>query len=169
MRTRVLPLAFALLLAACGGATGGTGTTPAAAGSQAPVAGTAAPVASTGSGGTAIDPCSLLTVDEVQAKAGDTVTKTEKTDRTCTWWLGKDQTSWIGLAVWRNGKLTFDAIASGPGQAVAGLGEKAFADGSTLIALKGDTMLQLSSEIVLSPADPAAFNQPLMEIALGRL
>jgi uncharacterized protein DUF3558 len=163
-------LAGALLGCGGGAGPGGTSAGPGAsqAASQPNAASPAAVATNGGSSGSTIDPCALLTTDEVEAKSGDTVSKTEKSATGCTWWLGKDATSWIKLVVWPNGRATFEAMAPA-GTAVAGLGDKAFSDGSTLVALKGDTMLQLGSEIVLSPADPAIFSRPLMELALARV
>ncbi len=175
-RTALGPMASAFVLGAallgCGGGSGpagagsGSGGSPAASlsGASSPAPGST----STAGGGTAADACTLVTTEEVQTKAVDTVSKTEKGSTSCTWWLGSDQTSWIKLVVWSNGRATFDAMAP-EGQAVAGLGDKAFSDGDTLVALKGATMLQLGSEIVTSRADPAAFTRPLMELALSRL
>jgi hypothetical protein len=158
-------------LIACGGsgpAATGTAAGGASPGSQPVSASPVAVATNAGSSGSTIDACTLLTADEVQAKTGDTVSKTEKSSAGCTWWLGDDATSWIKLVVWPNGPATFDAMAPS-GTAVADLGDKAFSDGDTLVALKGDTMLQLGSEIVLSQADPAIFTRPLMELALSRL
>jgi len=172
IRSCVVALALGGQLVACGGGTGpgatGAGAGASLAASQPISASPVAGATSGGSSGSTIDACTLLTTDEVQAKAGDTVSKTEKSGTGCTWWLGKDATSWIKLVVWPNGRATFEAMAP-DGTAVAGLGDKAFSDGNTLVALRGDTMLQLGSEIVLSPADPAVFTRPLMELALGRV
>ena len=166
---RSLPIlfAFALLLAACGGA-----TTPTARDAPPTALGTDA---GRGGGSGGLNAC-VNTIAEVSAALGVTVVEMEKTlgDSQCTYYTDKAASKWaLVVTLWTGAaatKIQFDAAARAVGaEAVSGIGDEAAWSRAGLLVRKGDKMLLLFGWPLLDQAKLRTALAGLARTALGRL
>jgi hypothetical protein len=136
-----------------------------------------APVQSPGGGSTAIDPCSLLTEEQVQEATKTAVAAVQPMGTTsCRWELDTDSmvpgAHGVTINVWAaGGRTRFDALSAiprlpGVGDGAAMLGGNT--DGNVW-ALKDDTLLHFIYNLPGDTPDAQAVVVPLVELAIAAL